>query len=77
MTSARRSWKQRRAGNPSSNDPLDGYLTEPEWARQRNVTVRTCQRDRALRKAPPHIVIGRTVYYRIESIREWLITQER
>ncbi len=54
-----------------------GYITEAEFARQRGVSVRTCQRDRSLRKAPPHVVVGRVVYYRVEAIREWLISQER
>ena len=33
--------------------------------------------ERFLDKAPPHVVIGRTVYYRIESVRQWLAAQER
>jgi hypothetical protein len=55
---------------------LDGYLSEVEYARQRGVSLRTCQRDRALRQSPPYVVIGRQVYYRIEAIREWLLTRE-
>ncbi len=34
---------------------LQGYLSEEEYARQRGVTLRTCQRDRALRQAPPYV----------------------
>ena len=52
------------------------YVTEAEYARQRGVSVRTCQRDRALRNAPPHIVLGKTVYYRVAAIRQWLVAQE-
>lgn len=55
---------------------LEGYLPETEYARQRGVSVRTCQRDRALRQSPPYVVIGRQVYYRIEAIREWLVSRE-
>lgn len=55
---------------------LDGYLPETEYARQRGVSLRTCQRDRALRQSPPYVVIGRQVYYRIDAIREWLLTRE-
>lgn len=70
-----------------SNDPtlcqteqasvLDGFLSEKEYARQRGVTVRTCQRDRALRQSPPYVIVGRQVYYRIEAVREWLLKQEK
>ncbi len=56
---------------------FEGFITEAEYARQRGVSLRTCQRDRALRKAPPHVVIGRTVYYRVDSIRQWLAAKER
>lgn len=54
-----------------------GYISEEEYARQRVVSVRTCQRDRAMRQAPPHVIIGRTVYYRVEAVRSWLEAQER
>ena len=46
---------------------LAGYIPEEEYARQRGVTLRTCQRDRALRQAPPYVVIGRQIYYNVES----------
>ncbi len=61
---------------PSTPPMLEGYLPESEYARQRGVSVRTCQRDRALRQSPPYIVIGRQVYYRIEAVREWLVARE-
>ncbi|MGA9004263.1 MAG: hypothetical protein WB504_17510, partial [Pseudolabrys sp.] len=53
------------------------FISEPEYARQRRVTPRTCQRDRQLRKAPPYIKFGRQVFYRIEAVRDWLIKNER
>ncbi len=55
---------------------LDGFLSEKEYARQRGVTIRTCQRDRALRQSPPYVIIGRQVYYRLEAVRDWLINRE-
>lgn len=61
----------------SGRDIFDGLVTEEEYARQRGVSMRTCQRDRQLRQAPPHIVLGKQVYYRIEAIRDWLLQQER
>ena len=77
MTSASRSGDQGTVDAASATGVFAGFITEAEYARQRGVSLRTCQRDRALRKAPPHVVIGRTVYYRIDSIREWLINRER
>ncbi len=55
---------------------LEGFLSEAEYARQRGVSVRTCQRDRALRQSPPYVVMGRQVYYRIEAVRDWLVSRE-
>jgi len=58
-------------------DFLDGFISEEQYARQRGVTIRTCQRDRQLRKAPPYVKLGRCIFYRIEAVREWLIRNER
>ena len=68
---------QRRDKDPASNSVFQGFVTEAELARQRGVSLRTCQRDRALRQAPPHVIIGRQIYYRIEAVREWMLAQER
>lgn len=56
---------------------LQGYITEEQYAVARGVSVRTCQRDRQLRQAPPHVAIGRQVFYRVGAVRGWLLTQER
>lgn len=62
---------------PQNDSVLDGYVSEREYARQRGVSLRTCQRERALRKAAPHVFWGKNVYYRITAVREWLLRQER
>jgi len=64
-------------GNPSSTDFLEGFISEREYARQRGVTLRTCQRDRQLRKAPPYIQFGRRIFYRTQAVRAWLVNNER
>ena len=56
---------------------LDGYIPEAEYARQRGVSRRTCQRDRALRQAPPHVILGKQVFYRVDAVRDWLRQIER
>jgi hypothetical protein len=56
---------------------LQGYISEQEYARQRGVSVRTCQRDRALRKSPPYSALGKQILYRVSAVREWLVRNER
>jgi hypothetical protein len=58
-------------------DFLEGFISEPEYARRRGVTLRTCQRDRQLRKAPPYIQFGRRIFYRVDAVRAWLVKNER
>ena len=58
-------------------DFLEGYVSEDEYARRRGVSVRTCQRDRPLRQAPPYVQFGRRIYYRVEAVRDWLVRHER
>lgn len=55
---------------------IEDLIEEKEYAAQRGVSVRTVQRERALRIGPPFIKLGRKVFYRSESIREWLLAQE-
>jgi hypothetical protein len=58
------------------DDILLGYIDEDEYARQRGISLRTAQRDRQLRKSPPYVVIGRQVFYRLVSVRAWLLARE-
>lgn len=58
-------------------DFLEGFVSEEEYARRRGVSLRTCQRDRQLRQAPPYVQFGRRIYYRVEAVREWLKKHER
>jgi hypothetical protein len=58
-------------------DFLEGYVSEEDYARRRGVSLRTCQRDRQLRQAPPYVQFGRRIYYRVEAVREWLKKHER
>ena len=56
---------------------LDGYISERDLARELAESLRTWQRRRALRKAPPHCILGKKVLYRVSAVREWLVKQER
>jgi hypothetical protein len=62
---------------PSATFLLEGYITEEEYARQRGVSLRTCQRDRAMRKSPPYCALGKQIFYRVTAVREWLVRNER
>lgn len=55
------------------SDPL---LTEAEYAELRGVSVRTIKRERAARRGPPYIRLGRKVFYRRAAIEQWIIAQE-
>jgi hypothetical protein len=63
--------------DPAGPDFLEGYVSEEEYARRRGVSLRTCQRDRQLRQAPPYVQFGRRIYYRVEAVRDWLVKNER
>ncbi len=56
---------------------FDGYIDEHEYCRQRGISLRTAQRDRQLRQAPPYTMVGKRVMYRIKAVRDWLLNQER
>jgi hypothetical protein len=58
-------------------DYLQGYISEAAYAQIRGTSVRTCQRDRQLRKSPPFVRLGRRVFYRIQAVQAWLISNEQ
>ena len=55
---------------------LEGYLRREELARQFGLSPRTIDRWEALRKGPPRVCIGRTILYKLESVRDWLDSNE-
>jgi predicted DNA-binding transcriptional regulator AlpA len=56
---------------------LEGFLRREELAQQFGLSPRTICRWEALRIGPPRVSVGRTILYNIESVREWLVSQER
>jgi len=52
-------------------------LTETDYAAQRGLSLRSVQRERAMRVGPPFIKVGRKVYYRPAAIEAWLLSQEQ
>ena len=56
---------------------LEGYDTEAECARGINKSPRTLQRWHRLGVGPPRTLIGKTVAYRRDGVRDWLLAQEQ
>ena len=56
---------------------ISDLITEASYADMRAVSVRTIQRERALRIGPPFIRLGRSIYYRPAAIDAWLLAQEQ
>lgn len=56
---------------------IQDLISEADYAAARGVSVRTVQRERALRVGPPFIKLGRNVFYRPAAIDEWLLAQEQ
>lgn len=56
---------------------ISDLIPESEYAAARGRTLRTIQRERALRIGPPFIKLGRNVFYRREAIEAWLLAQEQ
>ena len=56
---------------------INDLITEASYADMRAVSVRTIQRERALRIGPPFIRLGRSIYYRPAAIDAWLLAQEQ
>lgn len=60
----------------SSQLLLDGYLRRAELAQQLRVSPRTIDRWQTSRCGPPRVAIGRTILYNLESVRQWLRSNE-
>ena len=56
---------------------LESLLTEAAYAEKRGVSIRTIQRERALRAGPPFIKLGKSIFYRPEAVDAWIIAQEQ
>jgi hypothetical protein len=55
---------------------LPNLMTEADYAELRGVSLRTIQRERAMRVGPPYIKLGARIFYRPAAIEAWLIAQE-
>jgi hypothetical protein len=55
---------------------LDDYLSEAQLAKELNRNPATLVRWRKKQIGPPFTMLGKSVYYRKESVLEWLKKQE-
>lgn len=55
---------------------LSDYFTEDQAAAELNRSPITLKKWRDRRVGPPVTYIGRTPYYRIDSLRSWLLSLE-
>ena len=56
---------------------LDGYLSEAELAAEINRSVVLLRLWRRKGTGPAFVRVGKTPYYKIESVRRWIDAQER
>ena len=56
---------------------LKELISEAEYAAACGVSVRSIQRERALRMGPPFIKLGKSIFYRPAAIEVWLLSQEQ
>lgn len=56
---------------------LAGYLTPRQMAKELGISQRTLERWHQFRHGPPRVILGRTRFYRLESVRAWLVECEQ
>jgi predicted DNA-binding transcriptional regulator AlpA len=56
---------------------LAGYLTPRQMATELGISQRTLERWHQFRHGPPRVILGRTRFYRLESVRAWLVECEQ
>jgi predicted DNA-binding transcriptional regulator AlpA len=55
---------------------LHGYVRREELAKQLGKSLRSIERLHASGQGPPRVQIGRTIFYQIRTVREWLRSRE-
>jgi predicted DNA-binding transcriptional regulator AlpA len=56
---------------------LEGYLSKDELAANLGKGIRTLDRLERQKQGPPRIKIGRLILYRVDSVRNWLVSREQ
>jgi hypothetical protein len=61
---------------PTATGLLDDYLSEDELAAELKKTTRTVRNWARRKTGPPATYIGKTPYYRRETVRAWIVGSE-
>lgn len=72
--------KKSRAPNPALDEPgdlLGEWISDAGLAEALGVALSTLSRWESDRIGPPRIKVGGAVYYRRETVREWLRDKDR
>jgi predicted DNA-binding transcriptional regulator AlpA len=56
---------------------LHEYCRRDELAQALGRSPRTIDRWHVMREGPPRVQVGRTILYKVESVREWLRSREQ
>jgi hypothetical protein len=66
-----------QTSNPEPSIIESEYFTTLALAKELNVSKRTLERWHALRLGPPRTAVFRTILYRREAVRLWLLSREK
>ena len=71
--------ERRRAAKIANraNILLADFLSETELSDQLDVGTRTLREWRRTGRGPPYVLISRSVFYRVEAVRSWLLAGEK
>jgi predicted DNA-binding transcriptional regulator AlpA len=61
---------------PQSSHLIPDLLSAEQVALELGISKRTLHRWGRLRKGPPRIKVGRSVFYRIEAVADWMMALE-
>ena len=56
---------------------LEGFLSKHQLAAELNKSTRTLDRWHLERIGPPRLKLGKSVFYKADSVRTWFEAQER
>lgn len=56
---------------------LSGWMDRSELARELDVSPATLARWASEGSGPPHVKVGRRVFYRRAAVEKWLVERER
>lgn len=62
---------------PNERAVLTDFIAEAELADQLNVSIRSLREWRRRRQGPAATLIGRQIFYRAETVQNWLLSRQK